>query len=189
MRKRSKYRPRPVIVNPVAYVIESITPVAQHGGYLLTLKIRNHESLANLTQGKATKEDMNQLLGMFNIAEALYCMGIGREYGDVLAKAKDALLEIGQRYYSINRFALTGPQMADLNLVMELHDAQLDLCSVGDIEKAINMVNERERTGNMTRIKRPPDANTPSTAGDTRQSPQASPTQTTANTQSSEQRN
>ncbi len=182
MRKRSKYRPKPVFVNPVAYVIESVTPVAKHGGYLLTLKIRNHQALAALTQGKATRDDMNQLLGVFNIAEALYVMGIGREYGDVLAKAKQALLEIGSKSYVTGRYTPTGPQMQDLNIVMELHDAQLDLCVVGDIERAIKMVNERERTGNVTRITRPP-ANSPSDTGDTATSKPNSLTTPTTNPQ------
>lgn len=184
MRKKSKYRPKPVRVNPVAYVIESMTPVAAYGSYLLTLKIRNHEALANITQGKGTRADMDLMLAMFNIAEALYRMGLGREYGDVLAQAREALIAVGSRGIATNRFVLTGPQMSTLNLVMELHDAQLDLCTVKDVERAIEIVKHQERTGQMTRIKRPPDANTAPTTGDTPPSPQASPTQTTTNAQS-----
>ncbi len=31
MRKRSKYKPRPVLTDPVAYVVESSTPLVDHG--------------------------------------------------------------------------------------------------------------------------------------------------------------
>jgi len=30
MRKRSKYRPKKVLINPVGYVLEGMTPVAKH---------------------------------------------------------------------------------------------------------------------------------------------------------------
>ena len=39
MRKRSRYRPKPVLVDPVGYVLESIKPVKDHDDYLLILKV------------------------------------------------------------------------------------------------------------------------------------------------------
>lgn len=167
MRKRSKYRPRPIIPNPMAYLIEGMTPISQHGSYLLTTKIRNHEALANLTQGRATKADMSTLFAMFNMAEALYRMGIGREYGNVLAQAREALIEVASKGIGRERFLLTGPQMTNLNLVMELHDAQLDLCTVQDMERACALVDLEVRRGNMTRIKGRSSANADTTTGDT----------------------
>jgi hypothetical protein len=64
MRKRSKYRPKGVILNPIAYVMESMTPVAKHESYLIDLKIRNHAAMTMLTQGKATKQDMDDLIAI-----------------------------------------------------------------------------------------------------------------------------
>ena len=53
MRKRSKYRPKPVLANPLGYVIESMTPVAKHDSYLVDLKIKNSEAMYALLHGTA----------------------------------------------------------------------------------------------------------------------------------------
>ena len=170
MRKRSKYRPKGVIQNTLAYVMEGMVPVTQHGSYLVTLKIRNHGALANLTQGKATKRDVDELIECFNVAEALYRMGMGREYGDVLRDAQRSLLEIGERGLRTGRFLGTGEQYNNLRMVMELHDAQLDLCTVKDIDNAILLVRRTYASGNVVRIKGITNVNHYATTGDTNQS-------------------
>ena len=43
------------------------------------------------------------------------------------------------------RFAFTGPEMTAVKLVMDLHDAQLDDCSVKEMEQALFIVNEEIR--------------------------------------------
>ena len=72
VRKRSKYRPKGIIMNPIAYVMESMTPVAKHDNFLIDLKIKNHSAMATLTQGKATRQDIDVLIPMGNICEALF---------------------------------------------------------------------------------------------------------------------
>lgn len=106
----------------------------------MTLKIKNHAALAALTQGKATRADIDTLIASVNITEALYRMGIGREHGDVVRDGLEALRAVGSRGAANNRFILRAPEMAALNTVMELHDAQLDLCVVKDIERATELV-------------------------------------------------
>lgn len=167
MRKRSKYRPKGVILNPMAYVMEGMVPVTQHGSFLVTLKIRNHGALANLVQGKAVKRDVDELIEAFNVAEALYRLGMGREYGDVLRQAQQALLEVGSRGLTTGRFLCTGPQIKTLNMMMELHDAQLDLCTVKDIEEATRLVRRTYASGNVVRIKGITDVNHYTAKGDT----------------------
>ena len=152
MRKRSKYRPKGVILNPIAYVMESMTPVSQHGGYLMTVKIKNHAALLALTQGRATREDIDTLIAALNITEALYRMGFGREYKDAVRQGLDALLAVGRRGLASGRFILTGPEMTALNFVMDLHDAQLDLCTIKDMERAVEIVNKERALKKMTPI-------------------------------------
>lgn len=140
MRKRSKYRPKPVLVNPLGYVIESMTPVTQHEGYLLDLKIKNSEAMVSLMQGRATKADMDILIAMSNMTEALHQMGFGKEYQDVCVGGRIAILKIVDRAGKHWRFTPTGPEIQLLNLLMELHDAQMDIVTVRDIEKALALV-------------------------------------------------
>ena len=152
MRKRSSYRPKPVLVNPLLYVLESFTPVRAHDSYLVDLKIRNHGAMSNLTKGLAGKEDVDALINMVNVVEALYRLGFGREYGDVVKDGLDALHDLGRRGVQTGRFVLKAQEMSHLNLIMELHDAQMDLVTIKDMERAIDLVNKEFTQRKMRRM-------------------------------------
>lgn len=137
MRKRSKYRPRGVIQNPIAYVMESMTPVAKHDSYLLDLKIKNSEAMVALMRGSATKGDVDILIAMSNIVEALYQLGFGAEYKDVAINGREALLGIVHRAVTTKRFVPTAEQIKALQDLMELHDAQMDVITIKDMERAL----------------------------------------------------
>ena len=152
MRKRSAYRPKPVLVNPLLYVLESFRPVRAHDSYLVDLKIKNHGAMSNLTKGLASKEDVDALINMVNVVEALYRLGFGREYGDVVKDGLNALHDLGRRGVQTGRFVLKAQEMSHLNLIMELHDAQMDLVTIKDMEKAIDLVNKEFAQRKMRRM-------------------------------------
>ncbi len=152
MRKRSKYRPKPQLANPLGYVLESLVPVAKHESYLVDLKIKNHLAMATLTKGLATRTDIDTLIATVNITEALYRLGFGREYADVVRDGLDALRDVGKRGAETGKFILKSTEMNALNLVMELHDAQMDLITIKDMEKAMNLVREEFRQRKMRSI-------------------------------------
>ena len=152
MRKRSAYRPKPVLVNPLLYVLESFRPVRDHDSYLIDMKIKNHGALSNLTRGVAGRQDIDTLISMGNVTEALYRLGFGREYGDVVKQGLDSLHEVGKRGVQTGRFILKAQEMSHLNLSMELHDAQMDLITIKDMEKAIDLVNKEFTLRKMRRM-------------------------------------
>jgi uncharacterized membrane-anchored protein len=152
LKKRSKYRPRAVLRNPVAYVLESLTPIAAMDKYFIELKIKNHDALRSLTQGIAVRADIDTLIATVNITEALYRLGFGREYGDVVRDGLDALRAVGKRGIEMGKFILKAPEMSALNLAMELHDAQLEIITLKDMENAIKVVNEEYRQRKMRPI-------------------------------------
>lgn len=152
MKKRSKYRPKGVLINPLAYVLESLKPVKSHDSYLIDLKIRNHGAMEALTKGQATRADMDVLVNMVNVAEALYRLGFGDDYGDVVQQGLDALHDVGKRGLQTGRFILKAHEMSHLNHVMELHDAQMDVITVKDMEKAVDIVNKEFEQRKMRRM-------------------------------------
>jgi hypothetical protein len=152
VRKRSKYRPKGVIMNPIAYVMESMTPVAKHDSYLIDLKIKNHSAMTTLTTGKAVRADIDTLIAMANICEALFRMGFGTEYDDVVRQGSDALYAVGRRGAQTGRFILRAEEMVALNTLMELHDAQMDVITVKDMEKAFKIVDAEYRAKKMRPI-------------------------------------
>lgn len=153
MRKKSKYRPKPVLQDPLGYVLESITPVSQHDSYLVDLKIKNHGAMTALTRGLATRQDIDVLIPAVNIVEALYRMGFGRDYFPEVRAGLDALFEVGVRGAESGRFVLKASEMDALNVVMELHDAQLEVITVRDMDKAIALVIDDFKQKRMRAIK------------------------------------
>lgn len=150
MRKRSKYRPKGVRLDTMGYVMESLKPVAKHESYLLDLKIKNSEAMVALMRGSAVKGDMDTLIAMSNIVEALYQLGFGAEYKDVAIDGREALLQIVHRAVEIKRFVPTAEQVKALQDLMELHDAQMDVITIKDMERALAFANTQFVNKRMT---------------------------------------
>lgn len=140
MRKRSSYRPKGVRLDVMGYVMQSITPVTSHGSVVLDLRLKNHAALATLTQGQATHADVDVLVAALNVMEVLKRHGFGVEYKDLVREGLNALRDVKARGAESGRFVLKAPEMAALNLAMELHDAQLDAITIRDLEKALLVV-------------------------------------------------
>ena len=134
---RKRYRPKPILTDPVGYVVEGFTQLTNHDSYLLDLKIRNGLSMTQLLHGKATKSDMNNLIAMSNIVEALVQGGFGKEYEEIAIAGRFAILSIIYRSVERLKFIPTGPEIKSLQELQELHDAQMETITVRDMEAAL----------------------------------------------------
>jgi hypothetical protein len=152
MRKRSKYKPKHVLLNPVGFVLESISPVNSHTAFMLDLKIKNHGALETLTKGKAKHADIDTLIAMVNMTEAFARLGFGKDYSDVVRDGLQALRDVGKRGAASGSFVLKAHEMNALNTVMELHDAQMEVVTLKDMDAAIALVREEYRLKKMTPI-------------------------------------
>jgi hypothetical protein len=152
MRKRSKYRPKHVLLNPMGFVMENLSPVRSHTAFMLDLKIKNHAALEALTKGNATRADIDTLVAMGNVTEAFARMGFGKDYSDVVKQGLQALRSVGARGAASNRFILKAAEMSALNEFMELHDAQMEVVTLKDMDAAIALVREEYRLKKMTPI-------------------------------------
>jgi len=139
MRKRSKYRPKGLIYDTMNYIKSGMKVVGEISAGT-TLKIKNHEALKQVCTGLGTLHDIDTLICAFNITEALSMMRIGDDWKDEIRAAQDALLAVGRRGAETGKFILRGPELTSFNLAMEIHDAQLDACTVAELEKAMDIV-------------------------------------------------
>lgn len=153
MRKRSNYRPRPKLKNPVAYVIEGLKPVKEHDSYLINLKIKNHGAMTALTRGQADEAQINFLINMSNAAEALCMMGFKQEYIELVLDGSDALFEVGRRGAKTGSFVLRAEEMNAINLLMQVHDEQMELITVKDMEKVNEIVLRELRSKHRRKMK------------------------------------
>ena len=137
MKKRSKYRPRVVLQNPLDFVLSGFKPVRDLPGIYIDVQLKNRAALEQVRKGNAIKEDIDMLIGAFNITEALAIMGKGHDWLEEVHQGQDALLQMSRRGVANGmRFIMTAKQWEALKLVMDLHEEQLAHATVHDIEKA-----------------------------------------------------
>lgn len=151
---RKAYKPMRLApgANPLAYVLESLKPVREHESYLIGLKMTNHSAMSELTQGRATNVHVGVLIGMSNMIEGLWRLGFGKEYEAILVAGQRALDGVCDRAARTGRYVLTGPEITALNDYMELHDAQMEVVCVKDIERALDLARKSEAAGLSKRL-------------------------------------
>lgn len=141
---RKPYRPKQIMLNTMEYAKENVATLSSyHSSYLLNLKIKNSGAMVALMRGNARKQDMDTLIAMSNIVEALWEMGFGKEYENICVEGCYALLSIIYRATEHGRFTPKAEEIKQLNMLMELHDAQMDTITVRDIEKAISLAKRK----------------------------------------------
>ena len=138
---RKKYKPKGVRMDAITWVINGFRNISETGDAVLHLKIKNHESLECLRKGEATRLDIDAIISAFNMAEALARMQIGDDYAKEIKAGQDALLAVAKRGVSRDdRFVLKAEELTAINLVLEIHDAQLEITTIGELEKAMDIV-------------------------------------------------
>lgn len=138
MRKRSKYRPRQKIDDPVAFVLSGFKRIDDAAGDIIsTVRVRNHLAIAQLLKGQGTRSDMGDIMMAFRIMHELANLGLGKDWWPEILAAQAAVESLRVRGESKgDRFLFTGEELKAVNLGMEIHDAQLDACTVAQMEQA-----------------------------------------------------
>ena len=153
MKKRSKYRPRAVLQSPLNFVLSGLKPVRDLPGVYLDVQLKNRTALEQVRKGDANKDDIDMLIGAFNVTEALAIMGKGHDWLDEINQGQTALWELSRRGVANGmRFIMTAKQWEALKLVMDLHEEQLANATVHDIEKAHDFVQSVIRQGRARAI-------------------------------------
>jgi hypothetical protein len=155
MRKRSKYRPKGVLPDPVNWVLAGMKPFVSVS-LSADLRIKNHDAMDLLRRGDATVATIDVLIGAFNMCEAYTMLRpeLGQDWSDEIRAGLDALHSVGERGVASGRFILKAEELNAMNLVMEIHDAQLQNTTVRDMELAMQIVEQEYRAKRMRPIKK-----------------------------------
>jgi hypothetical protein len=147
MRKKSSYKPRPIRADNLNWILAGMKKVGTLPSAGLELKLKNHEALDSILKGEGTRDHMDVLISAVNICEALVRVrdDLGLDWANEIRAAQDALYTMAKRGVEKNRFAFTGPEMTAMKLVMDVHDVQLDNCTVKEMEQALFIVYEEVR--------------------------------------------
>ena len=142
MRKRSKnYKPRPIRLNAMAFVTESISPISGMKSFYTTLNLKNMSALDSFGKGTATKLEADVVIEALNVCEAYCMMNVGREYRQDVLNALKALQDVCVRSLtSDGKFICQGNEFELIKAGFEVHTAQLEVATVGSLEAAIKLV-------------------------------------------------
>jgi hypothetical protein len=113
----------------------------------VALKLKNHEALDSILKGEGTRDHVDVLIAAMNMSEALVRIRdeLGVDWKTEIKAAQDALFTMARRGVEKNSFVFTGPEMTAVRLVMDVHDVQLDNCTVKEMEMALDLVQEEIR--------------------------------------------
>jgi hypothetical protein len=153
MKKRSSYKPKGVRVDAVNWVLSGLKPVVAHTE-VLNLRTKNHSAMASMLAGTGTRDDVDVLIAAMNMTEALSLIRgeLGIDWKQEINAAQNALFSMAQRGLTKHRFLFTGPEMQALKLAMEIHDAQIEQCTIQDFEKALALIDQTIKANKARRV-------------------------------------
>ena len=159
MRKKSKYKPKGVRTDNMTWVMSSIKPFKEISAGT-DLRIKNHDAMDKLRRGVADRADMDVLIGAANMCEGYMRLRdeFGKDWSAEIRAGQDALLAVARRGLDSNKFICKAPELVANNLVLEIHDAQLDQSTVQDMERALAIVEKDQRHGKARSVKEKSDA-------------------------------
>lgn len=138
---KKKYRPKPVLKDPVSFAVEGVQSASANPSVVSKLSLRMHDAYLRLREGKATGSEMDALITAHNIMQSLKVMkygeGVLEPYHHYTLEGKVALIGIGSRHDAkLGRFVATGPELMALKNMVEALDELLSIMSLQVLEKA-----------------------------------------------------
>lgn len=142
MRKRSSYKPKPVRLDNMSWVRAGLMPVGDVPEAGVALKLVNMQAMDTLIRGEGGGTHSHILREAFNVAVILPRMNprLGLDWLPELQAAKIAANAVHARGERTGSFVFTGPEMATVRHGMEIHNQQVDECTVHEMERAINFL-------------------------------------------------
>jgi hypothetical protein len=147
VRKQSKYRPKGVRLDAVNWVLSGMRPVRLHDEATM-LRVKNHAAMKDMVEGHADRNTVDVLIAAMNMTEALSLVRdeLGADWRPEITAAQEALFTMAQRGVNKNNtFRFTGPELTAMNIAMEIHDAQIDHCTIQELEKAMDLIQQTIR--------------------------------------------
>lgn len=144
---RKKYRPKPVLPDPVGFVINGFKRITTRQPEVMALSMSIHQAAVALTKGEAGRPEMDFLLTAANVSTKLIEQGVGEGYELVAQAGKRAVVDLVRRGWAQNHFIARGPELTAINELLELHDAQFAVITLGDLDNAVRAVIRDIRAG------------------------------------------
>jgi hypothetical protein len=147
-----KYPPGSRILDPVAWVIENVSPVSQHDDWLLNIKLKNHSAVDALMKGHGNRQALTDVVAMFNMTRSMMLRGFGVDLTSIILDAERAIPEYTRRIQLTRSYTLKPHEITALKALLELHDAQMEVATVGEVHAALEHARREFQGGKCTRL-------------------------------------
>lgn len=141
---RKRYKPRGLIYDPVAYIKQGFAPLTSMTSANVDLRIKYHNAMAQIQTGNGVMHDIDTLIAASNMAMGLKKLGMGGDWEQELDDAANAIIALRGRYRETGRVVCRAGELKAINLLLAIHDAQLDASTIGELEQAIKIVKRKE---------------------------------------------
>lgn len=134
------------VANPNAMniALNNVSMVRDAGSANTLMRLVGHEAMDSLRRGEGTRGHLQSMVEVANVAETLASnANLGKDWLPEIHEAQMAIHALAVRGVEIGRYTLKANEIKALNLLLEIHDAQLDACSVQTLGKAVNYIRER----------------------------------------------
>ena len=138
---RKKYKPKGLIRDPITYVVSGLQPLAKADQ--MRLGIINHGSMERLVTGKADRTDWQNICTLLNVCVVMAEQGIGEEFIPDIKNAMQAHATCGKRLVKHGKLGYTGEELRLVNTALDIHDQQIGISTVQQMELAHKEVYKR----------------------------------------------
>ena len=152
MKKKSKYKPRPIRVDTMSYVKSGLIMVADVPVAGVELELKGYEAFDEILKGNPTKHHVDDLIALVNVTEALALLRLGYDWLDEIREANNALKAMASRGLAGKGFRFTGEEMEVIRTILALHSEQLKNCPVKKMEEALMLVERHIKNGKAEMI-------------------------------------
>ena len=133
---RKKFVSKYLKVNTLELLADRNRPVSKQGSWMVDRQLKASAGLESLMHGTAVRANISDIIASHNMATALQKYKTGDEYRDITKASADALCAITDRFGELGRYVAKGHEIKALQDLLELHDAQLEACTVGQVQEA-----------------------------------------------------
>lgn len=138
---RRKWQKNPFAMN---IALNNVSMVSEVGSANTLMRLVGHEAMDSLRRGEGTHSHLQSIIETANVAETLAKLhNLGKDWLPEIHEAQVCIHALAERGAAIGRYTMKANELKALNLLLEIHDAQLDACSVQTLGKAVEYIRQR----------------------------------------------
>jgi len=147
---KKKYQPRSVIKDPLAFVLRGSKPAPESAQ--IKLKISYHMAMLRMTQGTGVYQDWQELANVLNLAVTLCEMGYGQDLIGEIVDSQGAMVMLRDQLKSTGKMTMRSEDMKAINNALAIHDEQIALTPIREMDIAIRSVGDQLAKGNFVKV-------------------------------------